>query len=137
MSLMISERYFVSSGSIVPPPPKHPQSILRPLAHACAIAIINANIVKAPNAPEIFTVTPTIKRSPSPISIHGRVYPKKLAIGIGNISYALTAIADFGKLGTLRAPATSKTAPNINLAKRVSHGWATLNLSTTSYSFRK
>ena len=73
MSLIISERYFVSSGSMAPPPPKHPQSILSPLAQAWAIAMINANIVKAPNAPEIFTVTPTINNRPSPISIHGSV----------------------------------------------------------------
>jgi len=86
MSRIISDKYFVWLGSMGPPPPKHPQSMLRPRAQAWAIAMINANMIMAPNKPEIETATPKISNKPSPISSQGRTYPRKFAIAVGNNS---------------------------------------------------
>ncbi len=70
-SVAISCGYAVWPGSTCPPPPKQPQSIVRPRAHDCATAAMNPTSTTADTTAVIRVAAPSSTSSPNTISTNG------------------------------------------------------------------
>src|SRR5690606_20920955 len=131
-SRTISDRYAGSTPSASsPPPPKQPQSILNPRAHADAIPVTNAASSNADAAAATRVATPTSSNAASTSSTIGRAAPSTTDTSYGVNRYAWTARPDAARSPTFAAPAASHTPASSNRPAVPTQGTAARHRAAT------